>query len=116
MDYPEWLKFVGETCQLVSPQDVCSDEFSDLIGSVQATVDIKHLSSLAKHFRWFSKPKPDIVVNHLNNIVAHFKTVEETLGKRKRNSGMTSDECPENTEDASVGSKYLWQNIPVFRR
>ena len=83
-DYPEWLQFFGETRQLVSPGDVCSDEYVDIVGSVQATVNISNFKSLADHFGWSEKPKPIKAVGQLNNIISCFRKHSSSPGKRKR--------------------------------
>ena len=97
-DYPEWLQFFGETRQLVSPGDVCSDEYADIVGSVQATVNIRNFKSLADQFGWSEKPKPNKAVGQLNNIISCFRKRRSTPGKRKRL--MFDDDI--NTTDVKV--------------
>ena len=77
--YPEWLPFCGEKECLVPPNNVISDEFICVVGSVQATLNVSNFGELSKWYGWQNRPNIEMVLKHLNNIICASEAEEITM-------------------------------------
>ena len=68
----ELLQYNKGRDALVSPLEIRSVEFRDIIGSVVPLMDCKKYNQVAKHFKWTRKPDLEDVAGQLHNIVQHY--------------------------------------------
>jgi len=78
VERPEWYpRTLGFESEYTAPSKICSSKYSNLIGSVQATIDSQDWPQLANIFGWNDNPQPELVIKHLQNVGNWFNSEKQ---------------------------------------